>query len=247
MLNEVGMKSRFFFVDWSMRGSELSALVAEPKLEDFLGGISAFSEQNHKASYNMIPSSSSACYANSGVTTEYQPYHQPSSALQFADSVMVASSAGVHDGSGMLSAATANGGAAAAASSNNGGSIGLSMIKNWLRSQPAPPQPRLDAADGARASQGLSLSMNMAGTRGAGMPLAGERGRAPESVSTTASVQGGTMAARKEDTIGGSGGAGALIPVSTDTGGCGASADAVARKTVDTFGQRTSIYRGVTR
>jgi AP2-like factor, ANT lineage len=231
-----------------MRGSELSALVAGPKLEDFLGGISAFSEQNHKDSYNMIPtsSSSSACYANSAVTAGYQLYHQPRSALQFADSVTVASSDGVHDGSGMLSAATANGGAAAA-SGNNGGSIGLSMIKNWLRSQPAPPQPRLDAADGARASQGLSLSMNMAGTRGAGMPLAGERGRAPESVSTTASVQGGTMAARKEDTIGGSGGAGALIPVSTDTGGCGASADAVARKTVDTFGQRTSIYRGVTR
>ncbi|RLN04540.1 AP2-like ethylene-responsive transcription factor BBM2 [Panicum miliaceum] len=229
--------------DWGMRGSELSALVSEPKLEDFLGGIN-FSEQHHKANLNVIPSSSSTCYASSGASTGYhhQLYHHPSSALHFADSVMVASSAGVHDGGAMLSAAAANGGAGAAGA--NGGSIGLSMIKNWLRSQPAPPpQPRVAVAEGAQAAQGLSLSMNMAGTQGAGMPLlAGERGRAPESVSTSA--QGGAVAARKED----SGGAGALVAVSTDTGGSGgASAETAARKTVDTFGQRTSIYRGVTR
>jgi len=232
--------------DWGMRGSELSALVAEPKLEDFLGGIN-FSEQHHKANLNVIPSSSSTCYASSGASTGYhQLYHHPSSALHFADSVMVASSAGVHDGGAMISAATASGGAGAAGA--NGGSIGLSMIKNWLRSQPAPapPQPRVAVAEGAQAAQGLSLSMNMAGTQGAGMPfLAGERGRAPESVSTSA--QGGAVAARKEDS-GGSGGAGALVAVSTDTGGSGgASAETAARKTVDTFGQRTSIYRGVTR
>jgi len=132
-----------------------------------------------------------------------------------------------------------------AGSGGGASSIGLSMIKNWLRSQPAPapPQPRVAVAEGAQAAQGLSLSMNMAGTQGAGMPfLAGERGRAPESVSTSA--QGGAVAARKED----SGGAGALVAVSTDTGGSGgASAETAARKTVDTFGQRTSIYRGVTR
>jgi AP2-like factor (ANT lineage) len=233
-----------------MRGSELSALVAEPKLEDFLGGIS-FSEQHHKANCNMIPSTSStACYASSGATTGYhhQLYHQPtSSALHFADSVMVASSAGVHDGAAMLSTATANGGAGAA-SANGGGSIGLSMIKNWLRSQPAPMQPRAAAAEGV---QGLSLSMTMAGTtQGAtGMPLlAGQRGRGPESVSTSAQ-SGAVVTAPKEDS-GGSGvaGAGALVAVSTDMGGSGgASADNTARKTVDTFGQRTSIYRGVTR
>ncbi|XP_062228650.1 AP2-like ethylene-responsive transcription factor BBM2 [Phragmites australis] len=228
--------------DWSMRGSELPALVAEPKLEDFLGGIS-FSEQHRKASCNMIPSSSSTCYASSGVSTGYQLYHHPSSELQFADSVMVASTAGLHDGGGMLSSAATNGSAGAA--SGNGGSIGLSMIKNWLRSQPAPPQPSVEVAGGVQASQGLSLSMNMAETQGAGMPLlAAERGRAPESVSTSA--QGGTMAARKDDS-GGSGGAGALVAVSTGTGGSGTSAEASARKTVDTFGQRTSIYPGVTR
>jgi AP2-like factor (ANT lineage) len=232
-----------------MRGSELSALVAEPKLEDFLGGIN-FSEQHHKANLNVIPSSGNTCYASSGASAGYhQPYHHQNSTLHFADSVMVASSAGVHDGgASMLSAAaTVNGGAGAA--SANGGSIGLSMIKNWLRSQPAPtPQPRVvAAAEGVQAAQGLSLSMNMAGAQGAGMPLlaGGERGRAPESVSTSA--QGGAVvAARKEDS-GGSGGAGALVTVSTDTGGSGTVAETAARKTVDTFGQRTSIYRGVTR
>ncbi|GJM92181.1 hypothetical protein PR202_ga08620 [Eleusine coracana subsp. coracana] len=126
------------------------------------------------------------------------------------------------------------------------------MIKNWLRSQPAPaPQlmTRVDAAaDGSQAAQGLSLSMNMAGVQGANNFAGDQRGgRAapPESAST--SVQGGAMAAaRKEDSGGGvSGGAGAHVAVSTpDTGGSG---EVVARKTVDTFGQRTSIYRGVTR
>ncbi|KAF8664886.1 hypothetical protein HU200_054199 [Digitaria exilis] len=228
--------------DWSMRGSELSALVAEPKLEDFLGGIN-FSEHHHqhKANLNVIPSSS---YASSGVAStayHHQLYHHhPSSALHFADSGMVASSAaaGVHDdGGAMLSAATVNGA--------NGGSIGLSMIKNWLRSQPAPPPPQ--SGDGAQqVAQGLSLSMNMAGTQvvaGGMPPLAGERGgRAPPESTVSTSAQGG---ARKEDSNG-SGGAGALVAVSTDTGGSG-GAETAARKTVDTFGQRTSIYRGVTR
>ncbi|CAL4953212.1 unnamed protein product [Urochloa decumbens] len=235
--------------DWSMRGSELSALVAEPKLEDFLGGIN-FSEQHHKqANLNVIPSSSnSTCYASSGATTGYhQLYNHQSSALHFADSVMVASSAGVHDGGAMLSAAATVNGAAGA----NGGSIGMSMIKNWLRSQPAPapPQPRVAVAEGVQAVQGLSLSMNMAGTQGgsgSGMPLlAGERGRVPDST-VSSSAQGGAVAARKEDS-GGSAGAGALVAASTDTGGSGASVETAARKTVDTFGQRTSIYRGVTR
>jgi len=184
-----------------MRGSELSALVAEPKLEDFLGGIS-FSEQHHKANCNMIPSTSStACYASSGATTGYhhQLYHQPtSSALHFADSVMVASLAGVHDGGAMLSAATANGGAGAA-SANGGGSIGLSMIKNWLRSQPAPAPAGVD-------------SMALATT-------------------ATSSPEG----SRKVVDGGESGGT-----VLVDT--------AQQRKaSVDTFGQRTSIYRGVTK
>uniref|UniRef100_A0A0E0JSA3 AP2/ERF domain-containing protein n=1 Tax=Oryza punctata TaxID=4537 RepID=A0A0E0JSA3_ORYPU len=238
--------------DWSMRGSELSALVAEPKLEDFLGGIS-FSEQQHHGgkggACGVIPSSAAAaaaCYASSGSSVGYL-YPPSSSSLQFADSVMVATSSSpvVHDGvtGGMVSAA--------AAATGNGG-IGLSMIKNWLRSQPAPAAPQ--PAHGAHASaQALSLSMNMAGHGHAqgggagGMALlagAGERGRVPaESLSTSAG--------RKENEQG-SDSAGAVVAVGSESCGSGAvveagAAAAAARKSVDTFGQRTSIYRGVTR
>jgi AP2-like factor (ANT lineage) len=87
--------------DWSMRGSELSALVAEPKLEDFLGGIS-FSEQQHHhgGKGGVIPSSAAACYASSGSSVGYLYPPPSSSSLQFADSVMVATSSPVvaHDG-----------------------------------------------------------------------------------------------------------------------------------------------------
>uniref|UniRef100_A0A0E0CBM3 AP2/ERF domain-containing protein n=1 Tax=Oryza meridionalis TaxID=40149 RepID=A0A0E0CBM3_9ORYZ len=239
--------------DWSMRGSELSALIAEPKLEDFLGGIS-FSEQqqqhHHGGKGGVIPSSAAACYASSGSSVGYLYPPPSSSSLQFADSVMVATSSSpvvAHDGvsgGGMVSTA------AAAAAGGNGG-IGLSMIKNWLRSQPA---------------QALSLSMNMAGATtaqgGGAMALlagAGERGRttpAAESLSTSAhGATTTTMAGgRKETNEECSGSTGAVVAVvGSESGGsgavveAGAAAAAAARKSVDTFGQRTSIYRGVTR
>jgi hypothetical protein len=77
--------------------------------------------------------------------------------------------------------------------------------------------------------------------------LGGERG-VLESVST--SMQGG-MAARKEDAIGASStGSGAVVSAGADsTGGSGGTVVELpaARKSADTFGQRTSIYRGVTR
>uniref|UniRef100_A0ACD5XBN1 Uncharacterized protein n=2 Tax=Avena sativa TaxID=4498 RepID=A0ACD5XBN1_AVESA len=235
--------------DWSMRGSELSALVSEPKLEDFLGGISYSDhhQHQHKASSGgnmVVPAVSGnggASYANSGGSSVGYLYHPSSASLQFADSVMVASSAGsIHsNGDAIMANATAN--------NNNGGGIGLSMIKSWLRSQPAPAQQRAEmAAEGAQAAaQGLSLSMNMA----TGMPqlLGRERG-ALETVST--STQGG-MAARKEDAAGGSSvGSDAVVSAGADSTG-GSSGAVVelpaARKSADTFGQRTSIYRGVTR
>ncbi|KAL5222047.1 hypothetical protein ABZP36_026760 [Zizania latifolia] len=217
--------------DWSMRGSELSALVAEPKLEDFLGGIT-FAEQRHGGSKagSVIPSSAATCYASSGSNGGY--LYPSSSSLHFADSVMVASSPVVHDSGGMVSAASSNGG------------IGLSMIKNWLRSQPAPaPQSqRVEVAGyGAHAAQGLSLSMNMvAGTAQCGpgtLLLAGERGRIPsESLSSSAH---GAMAGQEKPEDSGS--AGAVVAVGAESGAV------AARKSVETFGQRTSIYRGVTR
>ncbi|CAM0884149.1 unnamed protein product [Alopecurus aequalis] len=228
--------------DWSMRGSELSALVAEPKLEDFLGGIS-YSDHHHNHQHNVsggnmvVPACSGtgggASYANSGGSSVGYLYHPSSASLQFADSVMVASSAGGmhHDGAGIMAGSTANGA--------NGG-IGLSMIKSWLRSQPAPAPPAQQRVEAA--AQGLSLSINMP------QLLGGERGGVLESVSTSAQ---GAMVVRKEDTTGGSSAcSGAVVSAGADSTGGSAGAvveSPAARKTADTFGQRTSIYRGVTR
>ncbi|EMS59103.1 AP2-like ethylene-responsive transcription factor BBM2 [Triticum urartu] len=230
--------------DWNMRGSELSALVAEPKLEDFLGGISYSDHHHHhkQAGGNnmVVPAGSgsggAACYTTSGGSSVGYLYHPSSASLQFADSVMVASSGGGvhHDGAGIMANTTANGDLN---NGSGGGGIGLSMIKSWLRSQPSPAQPpeqqRADAA-----AQGLSLSMNMA----ACMPplVGGERG-VPE-----------LPIVRKDDTAGGSSaGSGAVVSAGGADSTGGSSGVVVetpaSRKTADTFGQRTSIYRGVTR
>lgn len=209
--------------DWGMRGSELSALVAEPKLEDFLGGISSYSD-HHKAarSNNMNINGAAACYASSG-SSGYQLYHDHPNSLQFADSVMVASSAGgVHNEHGIMASTTANG------AGTNGG-IGLSMIKSWLRSQPAPAQQEQQRAEG------LSLSMNM--------PLL-QAAAAETSLSTSAAQQG----SRKENNGSSSAGSGAVVSAGTTSAGAVVvESPAAGRKTADTFGQRTSIYRGVTR
>ncbi|CAL4949522.1 unnamed protein product [Urochloa decumbens] len=84
-------------------------------------------------------------------------------------------------------------------------SIGLSMIKNWLRSQPAPAGPAAGVDSMALAAAAAAA----ASTEGAGGKVAGD------------GAEGG-----------------------------GAVADAVQQRkaaAADTFGQRTSIYRGVTK
>lgn len=97
----------------------MSALAAEPKLEDFLGIISFSEQQQHHGK----GSTGATCYASSGSSVGYM-YPPSSSSLHFADSVMVATSSQlvIHDGvsSDMVSATTANG---------NGGIV-LAMIKN---------------------------------------------------------------------------------------------------------------------
>ncbi|KAG6490953.1 hypothetical protein ZIOFF_052285 [Zingiber officinale] len=122
-----------------------------------------------------------------------------------------------HHGHNMFDASTT----AAAASS-----IGLSMIKSWLRNQPAPagpappPAPLMDcgslgdagAAVPAASSQSLSLSMST-GAAASGSGGGGENSYSPESNNHKQKDHG----------------------------------EATARKSIDTFGQRTSIYRGVTR
>ncbi|XP_024970781.1 AP2-like ethylene-responsive transcription factor BBM1 [Cynara cardunculus var. scolymus] len=129
---------------------------------------------------------------------------------------------------------TTRGSNATATTTGTGSSIGLSMIKNWLRNNPAPshqqnnttattrPTESHDNNDGGAAAMGgfcggrsneLSLSMNSSSS---------DNKRQQMEVATTVDSENG-----------GGGGGGAI--------------EAVPRKSIDTFGQRTSIYRGVTR
>ncbi|KAI8556029.1 hypothetical protein RHMOL_Rhmol05G0221200 [Rhododendron molle] len=107
--------------------------------------------------------------------------------------------------------------------------IGLSMIKNWLRSQPTPVPPPLqpdNKADcgGGNNVQTLSLSMSTESQMGSPLPLLAAGSGGGESSVSVDNKQKGTS-------------------LDAQTG----AIEAVPRKSIDTFGQRTSIYRGVTR
>ncbi|XVF41447.1 hypothetical protein PTKIN_Ptkin01aG0280700 [Pterospermum kingtungense] len=111
---------------------------------------------------------------------------------------------------------------------NSSSSIGLSMIKTWLRNQPAPSQS--EAKNNGGASQSLSLSMSTGSQAGSPLPLlttSNGGGSGGESSSSDNNKQQKT-------------------PTAMEITQSGAS-EAMPRKSIDTFGQRTSIYRGVTR
>lgn len=118
---------------------------------------------------------------------------------------------------------------------NNNSSIGLSMIKTWLRNQPAPPaqaENKINDGGAISSAQTLSLSMSTGSQSSSTLPLltassAGGGGSGGESSSSDNNKQA------KTTTTG----------VDTQTG----AIEAAPRKSIDTFGQRTSIYRGVTR
>ncbi|XP_073013733.1 AP2-like ethylene-responsive transcription factor BBM [Typha latifolia] len=116
---------------------------------------------------------------------------------------------------------------------NSNSTIGLSMIKNWLRNQPVPPSgddkggeeeggsPNCGAIAGCvgaarSSSQSLSLSMSTGSQSSSQMPLVTVAG---ESSSSENKIDAQSVAVT----------------------------EAAPRKSIDTFGQRTSIYRGVTR
>ncbi|KAL6565263.1 hypothetical protein OROGR_002214 [Orobanche gracilis] len=120
---------------------------------------------------------------------------------------------------------------------NNSGSIGfgLSMIKNWLRNNPTPTHAgennvgdHLGPAAEAGAET-LSLSMST-GSRSSNPLISLLNGSAVESCAS----QYNKVQQR---------GGGAEV----DGGQAGGAVESTPRKTIDTFGQRTSIYRGVTR
>ncbi|KAI3757080.1 hypothetical protein L6452_04613 [Arctium lappa] len=145
---------------------------------------------------------------------------------------------------------------AAAASS----SIGLSMIKNWLRNNPTPSNQQnttarmTDGHDGGAAAMGgfsgggggrsneLSLSMSTGSQSSSPLPLLdtgyGGGGGGGDSFCSDNKRQQMEVATTVDSENGGGSGGG---------GGGGATEAVVQRKSIDTFGQRTSIYRGVTR
>ncbi|KAG1331317.1 AP2-like ethylene-responsive transcription factor BBM2 [Cocos nucifera] len=231
--------------DWSMKSldfkgssSELSILVGsssnqnnmdhdEPKLEDFLGGNS-FSDHDQK----LPPGCSSipGTYDNSG------DYMFSNCSLQLPAAASMASNGGNNGG-------LMNNNGTGASSSN---SIGLSMIKTWLRNQPAPlhhPEGNnnmdstgtsncgggaLEGGVGGpmASSQSLSLSMSTGSQSSSALPL------------LAAAASGGGESSSSENKQKGSG---------SSLDGQSGAIEAVPRKSIDTFGQRTSIYRGVTR
>ncbi|RVW27170.1 AP2-like ethylene-responsive transcription factor BBM [Vitis vinifera] len=222
--------------DWNMKGlgmnsdtnyktttSELSMLMGsscsshhnlenqEPKLENFLGCRSFADHEQKLQGCNSI---AAAAYDSSA------DYMFPNCSLQLP--------------SEPVDTPTPRGGGGGSTTVNNS-SIGLSMIKTWLRNQPAPThQDNNKSTDtgpvgGAAAgnlpnAQTLSLSMSTGSQSSSPLPL------------LTASAGGG----------GGSGGESSssdnkkATPLDSQTG----AIETVPRKSIDTFGQRTSIYRG---
>lgn len=129
----------------------------------------------------------------------------------------------------MLSNGCNNGGLMSSTDGCNSSSIGLSMIKAWLRNQPAPPA--LAEGNGSDAAGCTNM-------------IAG--GALPSSQSLSLSMSTGRQSNSP------------LLLSASQTGhtdGCGGmgldaqshGVETVPRKSMDSFGQRTSIYRGVTR
>jgi AP2-like factor (ANT lineage) len=231
--------------DWNMRGldynggaSELSMLVGssggkraaaveetEPKLEDFLGGNSFVSEQDHHAAggflFSGVPMASST-NSNSGSNTmelsmiktwlrnngQVPAGHQPQQ--QQPAAAAAAAQQQAHEAAEMSTDASASSfgcSSDAMGRSNNGGAV--------------------SAAAGGTSSQSLALSMST-----------GSHSHLPIVVAGGGNASGGAAESTSSENKRASG--------AMDSPGGGAI-EAVPRKSIDTFGQRTSIYRGVTR
>jgi AP2-like factor (ANT lineage) len=142
---------------------------------------------------------------------------------------------------------------ASSTNSNSGSNtMELSMIKSWLRNnqvpQPQPPaaphqpQPEEMSTDASASSFGCSDSMGRNGT----VAAAGSSQSLALSMSTGSHLPmvvagGGASGAASESTSSENKRASGAMDSP------GSAVEAVPRKSIDTFGQRTSIYRGVTR
>lgn len=208
-----------------------------PKLENFLGGHSfSTPDQNHK------PSGENYMYPNNPSQTN-----------------------------------STNGGGGGGGGMANNSTIGLSMIKNWLRNNPTTQssssishheenrndQELHDAAvlgankyinatstnatvncttssiTGAPHHQNLSLSMSTGSQSASALPLLTAGGGSSDG------DNGGEMSSSSDNKQPNSSSSGMAVGGGLDAQS--GAIEGVPRKSLDTFGQRTSIYRGVTR
>ncbi|XP_038703828.1 AP2-like ethylene-responsive transcription factor AIL1 [Tripterygium wilfordii] len=109
---------------------------------------------------------------------------------------------------------------------NNNNNIGLSMIKTWLRNQPQPAETKSCSPGGGLQT----LSLSMTSTAG------GESSCSDFNNNNTTSSTANNKQQNDPTTT-----------PATGHGGEQVREAAVPKKSIDTFGQRTSIYRGVTR
>lgn len=210
--------------DWSMKGnSEISMLMGsqeseQPKLENFLGSSTAHSMRDNN----------------------HSTHHQGGDYTLFMNPTAQDTS---------TTGATLTNPRAAIPEANNG--LNVSMIKTWLRSNhPTNPPPEIGITDGSlgalTSSQTLSLSMGPA--QGPALPLlvtggGGEGGGGGGERESSLSENNSSKQQSDVDTSGVSNNNNNNNQLDAQSG----ALESVPRKSIDTFGQRTSIYRGVTR
>ncbi|KAG6480107.1 hypothetical protein ZIOFF_063585 [Zingiber officinale] len=208
---------------------------SRPKLEDFLGGNSSFSDHDQK------------------VLPDQYMFSNASSSFPVQDASILAHD---HAAGGLVHAVRSS----PSSSSNNNNSIGLSMIKTWLGNQPTGAvvlhqqhahnrsnnnHETAPAAGASSSSAGNAMNAAYGNTQA--LSLSMSTGSQPNCGGTslpllpTAAMSGAgggesSCANDKQKGVGGG-------QLDAQTG----AIEAVSRKPVDTFGQRTSIYRGVTR
>lgn len=203
----------FFFADWNIKGLGMN------------------SSSNYKSSSDLSMLMGSSC-SSQNLENQQQPklenflgrhsfgHHESAAYNNTSSDYMFNSNIGGGGGGGI----------------HNNSSIGLSMIKTWLRNQPAPPPQPENKNDGGASggnltssAQTLSLSMSTGSQSSSTLPLL--------TVSSAGGGSGGESSSsdNKQPKT--------TTAVDSQTG----AIEAVPRKSIDTFGQRTSIYRGVTR
>ncbi|XP_020107273.1 AP2-like ethylene-responsive transcription factor AIL1 [Ananas comosus] len=213
--------------DWSMKSS-MDVDNGPPKLEDFLSGHS-FSEHDGRK----IPSDYMFSNCSINITTLTQDNNH----------------CGLFNNNNNNNTNNSNSGGG---NSNSNSTIGLSMIKNWLRSQPVPHNQHSDmghkSGDGGGGGGGGCNALVGSVDH---VALGGGRGG---SQSLSLSMSTGSQSSSPLPLMGSGGGGESSSSENKNKGSVGSGVDeqsgaieAVPRKSIDTFGQRTSIYRGVTR